>query len=82
MRLQTDPFIIKRGASDYTGFSFDLLQALAKRLRFNFKLRDVTDTQQNGDYDLLVNELIKGVSVTCVRCVSGFSSQDVNTASA
>ena len=60
--VQTDPFIIKRGVNDYTGFSYDLLVALAKKLKFQFTLRDVTETQRTGDYDPLVQELIKGVS--------------------
>ena len=64
--MQTDPFIIKRGARDYTGFSYDLLVALAKKLDFTFVLRDVSDTEGlTDDYGPLVHELLKGVSGAC-----------------
>ncbi|XP_070199578.1 glutamate receptor ionotropic, kainate 2-like isoform X2 [Littorina saxatilis] len=61
---QTDPFIIKRGENEYTGFSYDLLKALTEKLEFRFKLSDVTGAE-NGD-EALVRELQKGTASMAV----------------
>ncbi|XP_076451148.1 glutamate receptor ionotropic, kainate 3-like [Babylonia areolata] len=63
---QTDPFIIFRDGR-HTGFSYDLLQELAKKLKFDFVLDDVTGRPDDaGPLGGMVKNLIEGKALMAV----------------
>ena len=56
---------MKLGPNRYTGFSYDLLVALSRKLDFEFELFDVTERDREKDAHPLgemVAELLTGVS--------------------